>query len=293
MDLSIIIVSFNTKEITRKCLLSLKNNFQKYPLQYEIIVVDNSSSDGSKEMVTGLAKDWANLKLIFSQKNLGYGVANNLGVEQATGKFILYLNSDTIVSDIDFEDIISLFESHPDIGALTVKVLLPDGKIDPASHRGFPTIWHSLSYFLGLEKLFAKIPIINKLFGGYHLSYLNLDTIHEIDSGTGAFLFLRKKTVDKVGGFDKDFFMYGEDLEMAYQIKKIGLKIYYYPLWKVKHIKYSSGFKTADKKVFSKTRYHFYKSMKIFYKKHYAAKNFWLVNRLVYLFIDFKEQLSK
>lgn len=293
MDLSIIIVSFNTKKITKKCLLSLKKNFQKYPLQYEVIVVDNSSGDQSKEMIAYLGKNWQNLKLISSNKNIGYSRANNLGVSKAKGKFVLYLNSDAIVSNIDFTDIINLFESHKDIGALTVKVLLPNGKVDPASHRGFPTIWHSLCYFLGLEKLFAKVPVINKLFGGYHLSYLNLNTIHQIDAGTGAFFFLRKKTVDKIGGFDKDFFMYGEDLEMAYQIKNLGLKVYYYPLWEVEHIKYSSGFKTTDKKVKSNTRFHFYKSMKIFYKKHYAKENFWIVNKMVYLFIDFKKQISK
>ena len=293
MDLSIIIVSFNTKEITKKCLLSLKKNFQKYPLQYEIIIVDNASVDGSMEMLTDLAKNWPNLKIISSSKNLGYGKANNQGGSKAKGRFILYLNSDAIISNIDFSDIIGLFERHKDIGALTVKVLLPNGKIDPASHRGFPTLWHSLCYFFGLEKLFAKVPFVNKLFGGYHLSYLNLDTIHQIDAGTGAFFFLRKRTVDKIGGFDKDFFMYGEDLEMAYQIKNLGLKIYYYPLWEVLHLKYSSGFKTSDKKIISNTRLHFYKSMKIFYKKHYADKNFWLVNQLVYLFIDLKRQFSK
>jgi len=293
MDLSIIIISFNTKEITKKCLLSLKKNFQIYPLRYEVIIIDNSSNDGSKEMLIDFEKNWLNLKLISSKKNLGYGRANNLGVSKAKGKYILYLNSDAIISNIDFSDIISLFESHNDIGALTVKVLLSTGKIDPASHRGFPTLWHSLCYFFGLEKLFAKIPFVNKLFGGYHLSYLNLNTIHQIDAGTGAFFFLRKKTVDKIGGFDKDFFMYGEDLEMAYQIENLGLKIYYYPLWEVMHLKYSSGFKTIDKKIKSNTRFHFYKSMKIFYQKHYASKNFWLINKLVYLFIDLKRQFSK
>jgi len=293
MDLSIIVVSFNTKEITRKCLLSLKNNFKKYPLRYEIIVIDNSSNDGSKEMLSDLKKNWSNLKFFLSKKNLGYGKANNLGVSKSKGKYILYLNSDAIVSDIDFSDIISLFENHKNIGALTVKVLLPNGNIDPASHRGFPTLWHSLCYFLGLEKLSAKTPFINRLFGGYHLSYMDLNTIHEIDAGTGAFFFLRKKTVEKIGGFDKDFFMYGEDLEMAYQIKNMGLQIYYYPLWEVLHLKYSSGFKTKDKKIKLNTRFHFYKSMKIFYKKHYAEKNFWLINEMVYLFIDLKRKISK
>lgn len=292
-SLSVIIISFNTKEITKKCLINLKNNFKKYPLDYEIIIVDNNSRDGSVEMLSEFNRQWQNLKVYFSKKNLGFGKANNLGVSKSKGKYILYLNSDAMVKDIDFSDIIYLFESHRDIGALTVKVILSNGEIDPASHRGFPTLWRSFTYFSGLEKISKNIPILNRLFGGYHLVNLNLGEIHEIDVLTGAFLFTKREIIDRFGGFDKDYFAYGEDIEMAFQIKKMGYKIIYYPLWKVLHLKSVSGLKKKDIKIRSKTSFYFYNSMKIFYHKHYAKNHNWLINQLVYLAIDIKKNLSQ
>lgn len=293
ISLSIIIVSFNTKEITKKCLLSLKKNFIRYPLNYEIIVVDNNSHDGSVQMFLGLEKQWNNLQVFLSKKNLGFGKANNFGVEKSKGKYILYLNSDAIVTDIDFRDLIKLMEIQKDIGALTVKIVLPSGEIDPASHRGFPTLWRSFTYFSGLEKISKNIPILNRIFGGYHLINLNLNEIHEIDVLTGAFLLTKRKIIDKFGGFDKDYFAYGEDIEMAFQIKKIGYKIIYYPLWKVLHLKSVSGLKKKDTKIRKKTSFYFYDSMKIFYQKHYAKDHNWLINQLVYLAIDIKKNLSQ
>jgi len=290
ISLSIIIVSFNTEEIVKRCLLNLKKNFIKYPLDYEIVVIDNNSKDNSPKLLSDLEKNWNNLHVYLSKKNLGFGQGNNLGLEKSHGKYVLYLNSDAIVEDIDFQDLINLMESHKNIGALTVNVILPDGEIDPASHRGFPNLWRSLTYFLGLERLFFYVPFLNNIFGGYHLVHLNLKEIHEIDSPTGAFFFTKKEIVDKFGGFDNDFFMYGEDLEMAFQIKESGYKIFYYPLWSVLHLKYSSGLQTKDKTIKSMAKDHFYDSMKIFYRKHYAKENFWLVNQMVYLLINIKKK---
>lgn len=292
ITLSIIIVSFNTKKITYQCLINLIKNFKKYPLNYEVIVVDNASVDESVLMIEQLRKKWNRLKLIKSNKNLGFGKANNLGVKYSKGEYILYLNSDAIINDIDFNDLINLFKIRSDIGGLTVKVLLPNGEIDPASHRGFPTLWRSFTYFSGLEKIFKNIPFFNKIFGGYHLVHLNLNEIHEIEAPTGAFLLTKKEIIDKIGGFDEDYFAYGEDIEMAWQIKKLGYKIIYYPLWKVLHLKSMSGLKNKNAKIKKKTSFYFYDSMKIFYKKHYEKKYFWLINKLVYLAIDFKRYLD-
>ena len=290
ISLSIIIVSFNTKEITKKCLLSLKKNFIKYPLEHEIIVVDNNSIDGTVEYLLDLEKHWNNLRIFLSKRNLGFGKGNNLGLEKSRGKYVLYLNSDAIVTDIDFWDLMNLMERQKNIGALTVKVVLSTGEIDPASHRGFPTLWRSFTYFSGLEKTFFNIPVLNKLFGGYHLVNLNLDNIHEIDVPTGAFLFTKREILDKFGGFDKDYFAYGEDIEMAFQIKKLGYKIIYYPLWKVLHLKSVSGLRKKDNNIRKKTNNYFYDSMKIFYKKHYAKDHNWLTNKLVFLAIDIKKK---
>ena len=295
IPLSIIIVSFNTKEITRKCLLSLKKNFCKYPLEHEIIVVDNNSNDGTVELLGDLEKKYSgNLHIILNNKNLGFGKGNNLGLEKSQGKYVLYLNSDAIVTDIDFRDLINLMETHKDIGALTVKVVLPSGEIDPASHRGFPTLWRSFTYFSGLERFFFNVPLLNKLFGGYHLVNFNLNNIHEIDVPTGAFLLTKREIVNKFGGFDQDYFAYGEDIEMAFQIKALGYKIIYYPLWKVLHLKSVSGLKKKSNNIIRKrTNDYFYDSMKIFYDKHYSKNHNWLFNRLVYKAIDIKKSLKK
>ena len=292
LSLSIIIASFNTKEITLDCLTNLKNNLQKYPVDYEVIVVDNGSKDGSPSMLRKLKKEWSNLKIELLKNNLGYGKANNLGVSKSRGKYILYLNSDLIIEDLDISDILEILEKNRDIGALTVKVKLPNGNIDPASHRGFPTIWRSITYFSGLENFFKKTPLLSKVFGGYHLTHLNLNEVHEIDSPTGAFLLSRREIINKIGGFDKSYFAYGEDLEMAYQIKSLGYKIIYYPLWSVLHIKSQSGLKNNDQPIRKKISDHFFDSMKIFYKKHYAGSNFWFVNQFIYLAIDLKRHIS-
>ena len=293
IPLSIIIVSFNTKEITKKCLLSLKNNFVKYPLEYEVIVIDNNSRDGTTEVILDMQKQWKNLHVFLNKKNLGFGKGSNFGLEKSKGKYILYLNSDAIVSDIDFRDLIKIMEIQKDIGALTVKVVLPTGEIDPASHRGFPTLWRSFTYFSGLEKFFFNVPVLNRLFGGYHLVDLDLNNIHEIDVPTGAFLLSKRVILNKLSGFDKDYFAYGEDIEMAFQIKKLGYKIIYYPLWQVLHLKSVSGLKKKNTDVQKKTNHYFYDSMKIFYSKHYAENHNWLINKLVYLAIDFKKSLNK
>lgn len=291
IDFSIIIISFNTEKITYKCLINLKRNLEKYSFSYEVVVVDNGSKDGSVSMLKKMSTDWKNLKVILSKKNLGFGRGNNLGVANSKGKYILYLNSDALVTDIDFRDLINVFETQTDVGALTVKVVLSNGEIDPASHRGFPTIWRSFTYFLGLEEIFKNTFLLNKIFGGYHLVNLNLKEIHEIDVPTGAFLFIKRGIVDKIGGFDKDYFAYGEDIEMAFQIKKLGYKIIYYPLWEVLHLKSVSGLKKTDQKIKKKTSFYFYDSMKIFYRKHYAQTHSWLTNKLVYLAIDLKSKL--
>ncbi len=292
MELSIIIVSFNTKDVTSRCLNSLVRDLKKYPLKYEIVVVDNASVDGSLEMLKEMEKNFSEIKVIKSNKNVGYGKANNLGVSESHGKYILYLNSDAIVKDIDFRDLIMVMKRDQTIGAMTVRVVLSTGDIDPASHRGFPTIWRSFAYFSGLEKATKTIPFFNRMFGGYHLTHLDIREIHDIEVPTGAFLLVKRDIVDTIGGFDRDYFAYGEDVEMAFQINKLGYRIVYYPLWEVLHLKSVSGLKKKDDSIKKKTSFHFYDSMKIFYKKHYAEKHNFLINELVYTAINLKQKIS-
>ena len=287
--LSIIIVSYNTKEILEKCLRSLTANLHKYTFESEVIIVDNSSIDGSQSQISKIKEQNQNLKIktIFNKENMGYGKANNQGIKIAQGEFILFLNSDVVVGDVNFKKVINYFDSNKKIGVLTTQVVLANGEIDPACHRGFPNPWRAFCYYIKLEKIFGKFPILNRIFGGYHLTYLNLETIHEIDSPSGAFYLTKKTILDKVGIFDEKFFMYGEDLDLSFRIKETGYKVIYYPDEKVIHYKYQSGLEAKDNKTKSKTKEYFYQVMKIFYKKHYEKKYPKVINSLVDLVINF------
>lgn len=296
-DLSIIILSYNTHDITHQCIKKLIHILLKHPrLKFEIIVVDNASRDGSVDMLRAIEKtqNFANIavRVRYNAENAGYPKGNNQGVRLSSGRYILYLNSDVMIDNIDIEHLLKYLDTHQDVGALTVKVLLKDGSIDPASHRGFPTIWNAFCYFAKLEKLFGNVPFLGRLFGGYHLTYKSLNTVHEIDSPTGAFYLTRKGIVDKLGGFDEDFFMYGEDLDFSFKIKQMGHKIVYYPLFQVLHLKYASGLKTSNQQTKNRTKEFFYNAMKIFYRKHYGAVYPKFIQYIIFALIDFKKKYS-
>ncbi len=287
MRLSLIIVSYNTKTILEKNLFLLKSNFEKYPIDYEIIVIDNNSNDGTKLMLKKIKKSWPNLKTIFLSQNIGFGRANNLGINKSIGQYLLFLNSDVFIYDLNFNDLINFLELKKDVGALTVKILLNKEAIDMASHRGMPTIWNSFCYFFGLEKIFKKVPIFNRIFGRYHLVFLPLSEIHEVEVISGAFFLTRTKLIKEIGGFDKDYFAYGEDVELCYQIRKRNMKIIYYPLWEVFHLKSISGLKIKkNHQVKEETKRHFYEAMKIFYQKHYSRKYPFFINSFIDTSID-------
>ena len=289
--LSIIILSYNTKEITLSCLQSLYQALRNNK-NYQVIVVDNASCDGSKVMLRHFKEQHQDLILLCNQTNLGFTKANNQALKATDADYVLFLNSDVMVKELDFGEILKYLDNHQNIGLLTIKLLLPSGQIDPASHRGFPNLLNSFCYFSKLEKLFADIPPLNRLFGGYHLSYLDLNQIHEIDSPNGAFFLTRKHILDRVGGFDEKFFMYGEDLDLAFRIKQAGFRVIYYPLQQAIHLKYTSGLQQEDESTRKKIKSHFYEAMKIFYKKHYETKYSLICNKLIYFFIDLLYKFS-
>jgi len=264
-DLSIIIVNYKTKALLKQCLDSIFN--------YEIIVVDNDSRDGSAEMVE---KEFPKVELIKNKENLGFAKGNNQALRRAQSKYILFLNSDTIVPKETIPELLSYLEKHPKIGVVTPRLELRDGKIDLDSHRGFPQPWAAFCYFTGLEKLFPG----SKTFGQYHQTWKELNTVHEIDSCCGAFLLTRKKILEKIGGFDESYFFYGEDLDLCFRIKQKDWKIVYYP--KVKAIHYkgaSSGLRKesrdvsqVDRKTRLKAVQASIEAMEIFYDKFYKNK---------------------
>lgn len=237
----------------------------------EVIIIDNASRDDSvKKIKDFIACHQAlSFQLKCNHKNVGFAAANNQGFESAKGEFILMYNSDILTTDsTDIAQLIHYLESNPQVGALTLRLELVNGKIDPASHRGFPTPWRALTYFLKLEKLLGKVPVIGKYFGGYHLTDKNLQKIHQVDAISGAFFLTRKVVLDRLGGFDERFFMYGEDLDLCFRLRGLGYEIIYYPLQTAIHLKHQSGLKNPDPLASSKIRFAFWEAMWLFYEKN-------------------------
>lgn len=288
VDLSIIILNYNTRELLRECLESVQKS-NTCGFFFETIVVDNASIDGSVEMVE---EEFPWVKLIKSRKNLGFAGGCNLGLREARSRYILFLNSDTEIVPEAFKKMINFMDRNPRVGVSTPKTMLFSGEMDPDCHRGFPTPWASICYFLGLEKLFPK----SKFFGQYHKFYLNLGQPHEIDAGFGTFMFVRRKALDQVGNWDESYFFYGEDLDLCYRIKKAGWKIMFYPESLVTHHKgASSGLRReskdvsqANREIRIKVAKASIKAMEIFYKKFYKDKYHAWVTLLVILGIKVK-----
>lgn len=279
MELSVIIVNYNTKKLLKQTIESVMNTVGQ-AIKYEIIVSDNGSKDGSCEMVK---KSFPQVKLIENNANLGFSKANNTAINESKGRYILLLNSDTVVKEKCLEKCIEYMDNHGEIGALGCKVVLTDGTLDHACKRGYPTPEASLYYLLKLHKFFSN----SKKFGAYTLDYLPDDQINEVDSLVGAFMMVRRESIDKVGLLDEDFFMYGEDIDWCYRIKEAGYKIVYYPEAEILHYK---GASSKKKKL--KTIYEFHRAMILFYNKHYIHRYNFFVTLLVYLGIGFKLALS-
>ncbi|MDO8657811.1 MAG: glycosyltransferase family 2 protein, partial [Candidatus Levybacteria bacterium] len=241
-DLSIIIVNYNAKEFLKKCLISIVKNVKN--VLYEIIVVDNNSSDNSSEMVK---KEFPQIKLIANKKNGGFSKANNQGIKVSQkSRYVLFLNPDTIVHEKTIEEMIKFMDSHPHAGATTCKLVMPNGEIDDASHRGFPTPWNSFCHFSGLAKIFPK----SRISSGYNLGWMNFEKIHEIDALAGAFMLVRRSAGEEARWWDEDYFFYGEDIDFCFMLKQKGWKIYYVPTVFITHYKgVSGGIKAVSKEI--------------------------------------------
>lgn len=288
-DLSVIILNYNTKALLHQCLSSLDPRSV-----YETIVVDNASRDGSAAMVK---KDFPFVHLIKSSKNVGFSRGNNLARKVATGKYILFLNSDTVIEGKAIEKILHYMESDQMVGIATCLVHLVDGSLYYACHRGFPSPWNSFCYFSGLAKIFPK----TKLFSGYTLSYLPLDKIHEIDACSGTFLMIRRDLADKFSWFDEDFYFYGEDIDLCYKVKQEGFKVMFNPTCQITHYwGATSGMIEVSKDVAQPSHETKlaaisgrFAAMRLFYDKHYRNVYPAIIRSLVFFAINLKEMLAK
>jgi len=250
MQLSVVIVSYNAKYFLELCLLSVKKAIEK--LSAEIIVVDNASTDGSCQLIKDKFKD---IRLIENNQNLGFAKANNLGVSKASGEFILILNPDTVVAEDTFSSCLQFAESHPDMGALGVKLIDGTGHFLPESKRNLPT----------LKGTFNKIFEFESKKHSYYANHINENALEKVSILVGAFMFLKRETYLKVGGFDPDYFMYGEDIDLSYKLIKSGFQNYYLGNLSVLHFKGESTQKDV------KYLKYFFGAMSIFHKKHFKS----------------------
>lgn len=226
---SVIIVSYNTCDLLKSCLKNL------YALEEadEIIVVDNASSDVSPQLIRERFPD---VRLIELPENRGLTVASNIGLREAQGDFLLYLGSDAYPKANVIHGLRHYMQENADVGIVTAKLVLRNGDLDMDAHRGFPTPWASFTHFSGLNKIFRA----SKLFNQYFLGYLPMEEAHEIDLCISHFMFVRKGIFDDIKGWDEDFFLYGEDVDLCYRTKEAGYKIMYLPQFEVTHYKGAS-----------------------------------------------------
>jgi GT2 family glycosyltransferase len=279
MDLSIIIVNFETYELTKQTINSVID--KNHEFSFEIIVIDNCSKDNSYNQLNSAFKkevEMGVIKFIVNRRNDGFAVANNIGIKIAKGDFILLLNSDTVVKNQTIESTLNYIKKNTDVGVIGCKILLSDGTLDKACRRSFPEPKNSFYRLFGLVKLFPN----NKKFNEYNLSYLDENGIYEVDSLMGAFMLVRRVVIRQIGLLDENFFMYGEDIDWCFRIKKSGWKIIYYGESEIIHFKGASS-----KKKKSKLIYEFYRAMYLFYNKHYRKKYSLITTIVIYMGIGF------
>ncbi len=278
MELSIVIVNYNVKYFLEQCLHSVLKAAEN--ISAEIFVVDNNSVDGSAQLIR---EKFPQISFIENRENVGFSKANNQAIRQSQGRYILLLNPDTIVEEDTFLKVIDFMDKNPEAGGLGVKMIDGKGNFLPESKRGLPTPWVAFYKMFGISKLFPN----SKKFGKYHLSYLNENKIHKVDVLAGAFMLLRKETLDKVGLLDETFFMYGEDIDLSYRITLGGYKNYYFPKTTIIHYKGESTKKGSLNYVKV-----FYNAMIIFARKHFSEGKASAFALLIHLAIYFRAFLS-
>jgi N-acetylglucosaminyl-diphospho-decaprenol L-rhamnosyltransferase len=275
LDLAIVVVSYNVHALLRRCLSTVYASEGDFT--FELVVVDNASSDGSAEMVQS---EFPEARLIKNQENVGYPAGNNIGLRAfgtwqgpaLPARYALLLNPDTELPPTALADMITFMDTRPSAGAAGPKLVLPNGDLDLACRRSFPTPEVIFYRVVQLGRLFPK----SRRFGRYNLTYLDPDTLHEVDSVVGAFMLVRAAAISDVGLMDERFFMYGEDLDWAKRIKEAGWKVYYNPAVVVLHVKRASSSQEQ-----TRARFEFERANLLFYRKHYQASTPGWLNALI------------
>lgn len=219
INVSVVIVNCNTRELLRDCLKSIYQQFTE--IDIEVVVVDNASNDNSQDMVK---REFPPVILIENKQNLGFAKANNIGIQQSSGRYIALINSDIVVLDDCLKQLIHFMDTNPIIGMAGPRILNPDKTLQP-SCRKFPSLWNNLSQAVGLSRLFPR----SSFFGDWSMKYWAHDSLRSVDALSGCFWMVRRKSLDEVGLLDERFFMYGEDLDWCRRFHDAGWDVCFYP----------------------------------------------------------------
>ena len=266
IDLTIVVLNWNTRDDLRACLSSIYAHPRKHKI--DVIVADNASQDDSREMIK---REFPKALLVHHHTNLGYCAGNNRAVPENPGRYLLFLNADTIVTECALDSLIEFGDSQPDIGVIGPKLLNRDGSLQYSCRR-FPNLGAGFFRNTPLGRLFPK--------NRYTQDYLMTDWDHasprDVDWVSGAAFFIRRETWEQTGGFDEGFYMYCEEVDLCYRAKQLGWQVVYYPDSVIYHI-----IGRSTDQVPTRATYYFHTSMYRFYKKHYAGKTSILVRPLI------------
>jgi GT2 family glycosyltransferase len=278
MTLSIVIVNYNTEALLADCIASLYTGANGMP--FDVWVVDNDSRDNSVEMVRSR---FPQVKLIVNEANIGFSKANNKVISQTESDYILLLNPDTLILNDAIDTMVKLMDDHPGVGIAGCKVLNEDRTLQLACRRSIPTPGSAFFRLTGLSRLFPK----NRMLAKYNLTYNDPDTLQEVDAVSGAFLMIRRRTIEQIGLLDEQFFMYGEELDWCLRAKRAGWTVMYCPTAEIVHFKGASARSNSRKATVE-----FYRAMYLFYRKHFARDSSAVINALVYAGIFFRALFS-
>lgn len=257
LKLSIVIVSWRSKDYLKKCLYSIYYNLKN--ITFEIIVVDNGSKDGTADMIK---INFPAVAFFYNNDNYGFSKANNQGIKHSRGKYVLILNPDTLIMNAAIQKLMMFLDKHVDIGAIGPKILNPDNSVQLTCARNFPT---PLTEFFSTMIIFKKLSNY-RIFGEYLLAYWDHNNSRQVNALSGACMMIRRRTFDKIGLFDERYFMYAEDLDICYRIKKKGWKIWYLPEAQIIHYGGQSSSQAVEE-----TYFRYYESMEFFYRKYYGC----------------------
>ena len=277
-DLAIVILNYNTAALLRDCLRSLRES--RHSLNVSVCVVDNASQDDSVALVRS---EFPGVQVIANPANVGFSAGNNAALRRLgfsdpdrrpraeLPRYVLLLNPDTVVPPTALAEMVRFMDERPRIGVAGPRVRRPDGSLDRACRRSFPTPTVSFYRMIGLSRLFPN----SRRFNAYNLEYLPENASHPVDSVVGAYMQIRGQAILDVGLLDERFFMYGEDLDWAKRIKDAGWEVWYNGAVEITHVKEAASSQSA------KSRVDFYEAMWLFYQKHYRSETNWLLDKAI------------